>query len=1142
MSSVGIGTGLEPNPRDVSRGEGAIAAAAVSAVPVVQPRVINFRVIKDKVKEEKRSNVEGADRAPIKKPDDKGAQPKGIRPKKEQVVNAQTDPKERKMDKWFNHHVLTDVQRSHIAKIIPIPISDSFTLETHSHPISNAERRRAEFIAHSLLRKVVKSKGMVMDVGGNARRNQSRPDVHCTKPIIEPADVVRRMYDEGNFCAHTAQSCDCHDFVGAMFVHSHYYIGVSDFMQILKKCGGVGVVVCYAFPYFSGRQSFGESRYVVEDGIVCQQSPDRIYKHPTGHYVFDGQVGKVYDGYFQKTVTLCTSVMERVGSTYVILCALHDGVLPLNPISHAFDHTAREFVGEKPFLPGDMQLSNDGVNYPFNKRMYYELMSRVGFKTRDVQLVNSVVCNLYQRWVQMDNFGDQLNMAGFRRLAMVALEDGIENTYPDLYTYQETVKEHNDAVKRFGSLELRETGSNAWMWVVMALVVLVFFAKGAVAMDIEEHSHIYTTSESFFNFASGVTIGIMMLTVGTLFSYYLAFYLPILLVLLYKISPVSAGDGTGYEQTTYFISLIIVMSLFVYLFFKKKKFSSHDWRFRSVGVCREGMFTAPAGEFVVNTPPVPFCRGKLMAVCDSVCLEEKPVFAQNCVHNQRLAVETRLDMLPNPEFDHNVHKFFASVLREYMRVAKLRMENVPTSFVSWVTERSYPNNYIRVLVRAYEGLTGLSVDSFERTKCHNEIFVKREAYAKLDCKPRLISGKTPEFKVLTCPFFQGLTKAWATWTNDTDFRSACGMKAAILGKDVYEATESVGNLDYVFVEIDYTSWESSDTGLLLDVETEFYLDYAKDTDCEYQNNPQLFESAIRSVAKYRGFSKENTEVRGKGIRASGGGETSCGNGMTNISLVLSLILTYYSLGLGFIKQLMDKTEASFVIPKIYCWVNGDDNLLYVPRQFALWILDKGVLLLRQGGFRPKVLLRENYLWGTNAVFCSGRFMWDDDYNPTWVPKLGRILFKSFWKPPHLFPTKENGYFTKMVLQSMVAFSKFPVIRALYARFVLDEVEIDYESAHFKIWNKDNEHKMGSNNEVIMFHVRTAMDYLFEIYGLSEQEILALELFILNIKSLPVVIPAELTRKLFEVDFEPDDSGKVGSFLEEGVPLYANAFN
>jgi hypothetical protein len=169
-------------------------------------------------------------------------------------------------------------------------------------------------------------------------------------------------------------------------------------------------------------------------------------------------------------------------------------------------------------------------------------------------------------------------------------------------------------------------------------------------------------------------------------------------------------------------------------------------------------------------------------------------------------------------------------------------------------------------------------------------------------------------------------------------------------------------------------------------------------------------------------------------------------------------------------------------------------------------------------------------------------MWDDDYNPTWVPKLGRILFKSFWKPPHLFPTKENGYFTKMVLQSMVAFSKFPVIRALYARFVLDEVEIDYESAHFKIWNKDNEHKMGSNNEVIMFHVRTAMDYLFEIYGLSEQEILALELFILNIKSLPVVIPAELTRKLFEVDFEPDDSGKVGSFLEEGVPLYANAFN
>jgi len=1100
----------------------------------------------------------------------------------EKIVSSQTDRKS--SVKWYNHHKLTTAQHDHLKSIIPIEWVESDSLSCHSHPISNGERRRAEWLAHDLLKKTIKS-GNVMDVGGNARRNQSRPWVHCAKPVIEPADVVRRLYDEGKYCSCMAQTCKCLKFAGASFVHSHYYISASDFVQILQNCGGIGVVVCYAFPYFAGRQSYGESKYTVLGDVVTQRSPDRIYKHPTGHYVFDGYVGEVEVNNTRVPVTLCSSVMDRVGSTYILLCALHYGKLELNPISSYFDHTARDFVGTEPFVPGDMLIPTGNVPLPFNRKMYNELLSRVGMRTRDLSVMNSTICSMYVRWSSMEYTGQHVKIGDFRRATVSALTDGLESSESILFELQEESREHNQSVKNYGQL-YKGNVTKAYLAAIFAIFMMLLWSVTATDVNSEQLEsqndfcvpgnvdpvpyfrrclRLTTSGDDICYGKCGwdaeklalavalvpvlavvVASGSVMLASAFSFAIGFLLYCPVVYVaadgeiVLYE--PHSVGtdrEGHGarwYHWVLIFALLLMLVRLFTIRY--RRAVVMRDHRFTVVNCCREGMQNDIGGDYSIVEPSVPRCRGRVVAVCDTITMEKRPVFLSNCAHNQRAAIESRFDIPRHRLYRHDSHLYFAKVLKEYLAVISFHLSTVHTTFVEWIVDRAYPVAYKRKLTEAYEKACIMDVATFRRAHCHNEIFVKSEASASNDCKPRLISGKTDVFKVVTCPFFQRFTKLWAEWSRETKFCSACGLTAQELGEVVFAAVAHHLVNDYVLVEIDYSKWESSDTGKLLDVEVAFFKQMASEgtVDC-----PDLLDAALESIKHYKGYSKCGLVVEGPGIRASGGGETSCANGFTNIALYLGLLLTYVGYPISCINDLVRSDDAvGFKTFDSYCWVNGDDNLLLVPRHFAKWIAESGVTFLQQAGFRPKIHVREVYDWGSEAIFCSGRFYFDDELsNHTWIPKIGRVLFKSFWKPVHMFVNQPSGYYTKMVLESMVAFKNFPIIRALFSRFVDAPTVTITHNSQYIAWNKHNQHKMGVSQS-IAFDDR-AVEWVCQVYGVTASEIEDLEMFILKIESLPVVLPESLVHKYFEVDYEPDDSGKVGSYLEEGAPLFNNAF-
>lgn len=127
----------------------------------------------------------------------------------------------------------------------------------HSHPCSALQRKLQEDMVYKEIRK--STNGVIIDVGGNMLRHKSlkRKRIHCCNPkllsagpqdFIRAADVeltIKRlgMSDTLTRCFHLAQQCDCVVGAMAMFIHSIYYIDLED---ILKIVHGTALKMAYS--------------------------------------------------------------------------------------------------------------------------------------------------------------------------------------------------------------------------------------------------------------------------------------------------------------------------------------------------------------------------------------------------------------------------------------------------------------------------------------------------------------------------------------------------------------------------------------------------------------------------------------------------------------------------------------------------------------------------------------------------------------------------------------------------------------------------------------------------------------------------------------------------------------------------------
>jgi hypothetical protein len=144
-----------------------------------------------------------------------------------------------------------------------LDLSFGTSRDLHMHPRSAFERRHLEALALGLCGDAK----VVVDVGGNADRQQERPNVHCCVPALSDADDMRvRRYREHKcqrWCVHKAEDCTCVTADIHLFVHSIYYFTPDAVLRVLRSSrDGVAYSVHHVFEdgplgsYYNGEAKY----------------------------------------------------------------------------------------------------------------------------------------------------------------------------------------------------------------------------------------------------------------------------------------------------------------------------------------------------------------------------------------------------------------------------------------------------------------------------------------------------------------------------------------------------------------------------------------------------------------------------------------------------------------------------------------------------------------------------------------------------------------------------------------------------------------------------------------------------------------------------------------------------------------------
>lgn len=182
---------------------------------------------------------------------------------------------------WPCHFAMSDTKLKYLQAAHP---TYAFTWQdgapAHPHVILNTDRAIAETLAFSYMRAQAVASGIrnpvFIDGGGNpGRHRRAGRNIHCARPLLSPADVIRvehakRAIAEGNACLHLVQECTCvqvrardpYRCDGYLLVNSVYYIAQDD-IALLCALSSTNCVVSahHTFPHAYGAFGGGEAEY-----------------------------------------------------------------------------------------------------------------------------------------------------------------------------------------------------------------------------------------------------------------------------------------------------------------------------------------------------------------------------------------------------------------------------------------------------------------------------------------------------------------------------------------------------------------------------------------------------------------------------------------------------------------------------------------------------------------------------------------------------------------------------------------------------------------------------------------------------------------------------------------------------------------
>jgi hypothetical protein len=415
----------------------------------------------------------------------------------------------------------------------------------------------------------------------------------------------------------------------------------------------------------------------------------------------------------------------------------------------------------------------------------------------------------------------------------------------------------------------------------------------------------------------------------------------------------------------------------------------------------------------------------------------------------------------------------------------------PATFSEWVSHFPGPKRNMYLRVHAEMTSTTWS-PPYLTYLSRSDSFVKREGIpawvegrgALKAYTPRLISGRKPDYQILTGPWVWSFSKVLqSVWSVRQPICYASGLNSEQLGAWFDASLFELGD-DCIAIEVDFRRFDSTYSDFAYKVEYMVYRACGCPSEILKLLNIQMGDCTAKTAG--------GLKVAFRSTRKSGDPNTSCGNSMLNAFMMIWALATIDQ-GNGGITAM-----SPFQMQALYRMVvMGDDNLLLVSRkaitdyfsmnyedpinqghidQLAKDISARMALL----GFEPEAIA---HLDSRHASFCSGLF-WPVNGVTVFGPKIGRFLSKFFFHTNSLPASQRASWLKGVVVGMAPSVSHIPILRAVLTQLhsslsttkamVVAKSEFGYRSSH--------SHECASDT----------LSFFYEYYGLNPSEVEELE--------------------------------------------------
>jgi len=375
-------------------------------------------------------------------------------------------------------------------------------------------------------------------------------------------------------------------------------------------------------------------------------------------------------------------------------------------------------------------------------------------------------------------------------------------------------------------------------------------------------------------------------------------------------------------------------------------------------------------------------------------------------------------------------------------------EHIDASFDDWVSK--YPVTRRNALYRAK---TNLDMDSTFWTPI-TKGFTKKEWLTGKDPKkrhPRMISGKTDEYLVMTGPQYHSWQKSMCKnlW-GDLEARVSTPYvySGGLDGFEVGEIVSYYESMGWRVFEGDYSRYDGHTEIEALEAELNFYKAFGMSGE-----QLDLFRQQLTTKGTINGISYKHVGKRNSGVI-----NTSFGNTIVGFMIVA---LARYEFGIDMrVIQL------------------GDDNIIFVPPN-STFELARFVNLATKLGHKLEITERTY----DTLEYCSQMFVPVSDSLRIMCPKIGRFLAKSFM-PKYDMNDQELIAHCSGVAQGYKNYSFLPVIEFLCSKLT----DRAHSTPTVKVENEFGVYLSHKHVGTITFDRELIETYLMDRYGASSRAI------------------------------------------------------